>query len=343
MPIFSNNAESTLTIALTDTDVQMTLADASKFNDDADNIDSQIATIVSGSNVEIVEVTNILGNVLTIVREAEDTTALAFPVGAEVFAGVTAGILEDIHDNVDALLNNALSVDIDIAANTANITALSSQVTLPIIQASGDPSTVPQHLHQWYRDSTTYAMWRSTGTANTTDWDKYVTTNRYLRYDQTPSSLHSSIPLGRINIRDNKIEFKTRTTDGNYIILSEGFHGGAKINDILLGEDNPTRNNILMQGNYVATKCDSYESLNNDIVFVNPTGFGIYAHRLIIKYATDNGGLGLTPVYKTATSTGATPTTRTPVGTPPLLGETGILEVIFYDSKVTMKWLDGVQ
>ncbi|MFK4259032.1 phage tail protein [Agrobacterium tumefaciens] len=91
----ANNAVSLLAASITDsaTALSIQVADAGKFPV-LDEGDWHPATLVdAANNMEIVRVTARVGNVLTIARAQEGTTAKAFAAGARVDLRVTAGVI----------------------------------------------------------------------------------------------------------------------------------------------------------------------------------------------------------------------------------------------------------
>ena len=91
--LFSNNAETTLGAPLTDAATSVTFADGSKFKAPTGG-DYELLTLLAAGNIEIVRLTARTGNTGTITRAQEGTTARAWATGTQVFAGVTAGTLE---------------------------------------------------------------------------------------------------------------------------------------------------------------------------------------------------------------------------------------------------------
>ncbi|UYZ08265.1 hypothetical protein CFBP5507_04455 [Agrobacterium salinitolerans] len=91
----ANNAVSTLAASITDTAVTLSVqaADAGKFPVLAEG-DWHPATIIdAANNLEIVHVTARAGNVLTVLRAQEGTTAKSFVSGARIDLRITAGAI----------------------------------------------------------------------------------------------------------------------------------------------------------------------------------------------------------------------------------------------------------
>lgn len=97
----ANNAVSLLAASITDTATSLSIqaADAGKFPTLADG-EWHPATIVdAANNMEIVRVTARAGNVLTVVRAQEATTAKAFVSGSRIDVRLTAGVVNDIYSS----------------------------------------------------------------------------------------------------------------------------------------------------------------------------------------------------------------------------------------------------
>lgn len=93
--LFANNVSTTLNGAILSTDTTITVADGSVFPTPATG-KTLLATLIKSatSQVEIVEITAISTNDLTIVRAQESTTALACADGDTIEMRITKGMLE---------------------------------------------------------------------------------------------------------------------------------------------------------------------------------------------------------------------------------------------------------
>lgn len=109
--LYKNNAGSLLTVAIDDDDTTLTIAegDASRFASPMAG-SWQMLTLQSGDAFEIVRMTARTGNVLTVERARESTTAQSWPLGTVVEARFTAGMAE-------ALLQNAAEGPQAVALN----------------------------------------------------------------------------------------------------------------------------------------------------------------------------------------------------------------------------------
>ena len=94
--VFSNNAVTTLANALDSTSTSMTVVDGSQFPAISGSNFTFVTLQDISQNREIVKVTNISGNVFTIVRAQDNTTASSFIVGDKVELRLTAALLSQI-------------------------------------------------------------------------------------------------------------------------------------------------------------------------------------------------------------------------------------------------------
>ena len=91
--LFKNNAETTLSGGINDSVTTIPVASAAVFpTPDANNV--FFATIDDGTNVEVVKVTGISSNDLTVVREQDNTSASAFSTGARIELRLNAQVLD---------------------------------------------------------------------------------------------------------------------------------------------------------------------------------------------------------------------------------------------------------
>lgn len=136
--LFSNNAESTLSAALSNSATTATVADGSVFKAPTGG-DFELLTLLAAGVYEIVKVTARTSNTLTIVRAQEGTTARNWASGTSIFAGVTAGSLASlianqgtgfsaiaIGDDASATGMRAVAVGELASANFSNVVAVGS-------------------------------------------------------------------------------------------------------------------------------------------------------------------------------------------------------------------------
>ena len=99
--VFKNNAKTTLASSLSNSATSATVTDGSVFPSLSAG-EFFLITFDDGSNNEICKCTARSGNTLTIVRAQESTTARAFSSGDAAEGRVTAGVLEQIQENIAA-------------------------------------------------------------------------------------------------------------------------------------------------------------------------------------------------------------------------------------------------
>lgn len=106
--LFSNNAATTISGAITDSATSITLATGTGAlfaSPDALDDELQVATLVDGPAVEIVRITARSGDTLTVERGQEGTDAVAWASGAKIEARITAGMLGRLLQNRDTSSN----------------------------------------------------------------------------------------------------------------------------------------------------------------------------------------------------------------------------------------------
>jgi hypothetical protein len=116
------------------------------------------------TNAEIVRVTNITGDVLTIARAQESTTAMPLAVGYQIANTITKKVITDIESAVSGGGITALTGDVtasgagSVAATVVNLT---SGVTMPgtiLASAIADPATPFTNKGYIYMDSTHHIL-----------------------------------------------------------------------------------------------------------------------------------------------------------------------------------------
>ena len=91
--LFKNNAETTLSSGINNSTTTVPVASAAVFpTPDANNV--FFATIEEGNNIEVVKVTGISSNDLTVVRAQDNTSAVAFGSGSKIELRLTAQVLD---------------------------------------------------------------------------------------------------------------------------------------------------------------------------------------------------------------------------------------------------------
>ena len=101
--IFSNNAATTLAVAINDTATTLTVLDATLFPSSASLTTPCKVTLQDADTgaIEICDCTDITGNVLTVIRGRESTTAISFPIGAIVHHRLTAENLSNFVQDLE--------------------------------------------------------------------------------------------------------------------------------------------------------------------------------------------------------------------------------------------------
>lgn len=98
--LFTNNAQTTVVGAIGLTDTALTVAAGLGSLFSAPNFSGadeyQMLTLSNASATEIVQLTNRVGDVLTVVRAREGTTALSWAAGSTISARITAGMLQGL-------------------------------------------------------------------------------------------------------------------------------------------------------------------------------------------------------------------------------------------------------
>lgn len=123
--VFSNNAVTTLANALDSTSTSMTVVDGSQFPTISGSNFTFVTLQDISQNREIVKVTNISGNVFTIVRAQDNTTASSFIVGDKVELRLTAALLSQI----DKIVNLNESGTAQVTGTYPNFTISAPSVT----------------------------------------------------------------------------------------------------------------------------------------------------------------------------------------------------------------------
>ena len=100
---FSNNAKTTLSSGITSSATSIAVADASVFPSISGSEYFYVTFEDLSGNVEIVKVTAVNSNTLTVVRAQESTTARAYASGDKAENRLTAGSLNDVSDQTVAL------------------------------------------------------------------------------------------------------------------------------------------------------------------------------------------------------------------------------------------------
>ena len=123
MQTFSNNGATTLAVAVNALDTTITVVDASKFP--VGEFKVTLETVDRSKN-EIVLVTGVAGNVLTVARAQEGTIASTFSAGDKVENRITAEWLNGLQSTVAGIA----SADYAAALHTHNLSSLNDDIGL---------------------------------------------------------------------------------------------------------------------------------------------------------------------------------------------------------------------
>lgn len=144
MQIFSNNGATTLAVAVNALDTTITVVDASKFP--VGEFKVTLETVDRSKN-EIVLVTGVVGNVLTVVRAQEGTVATDFPVDAKVENRVTAEWLNTLQTTVDGMVDDT-EVATTKAYSSSKVLELHNAQAEAIAHLSGASATFSSNVSQ---------------------------------------------------------------------------------------------------------------------------------------------------------------------------------------------------
>jgi len=154
MPIkFANNAETTLSSAVSTSATSIPVVDASVFPSITGSDYFLVTLVDSGDNTEIVKVTAVSSNTLTVTRAREGTAARSFASGDKVENRLTAGGLTDLNTRTD--------LDVDTMTGDGSTTTL----TLSTAPATEDNTMV--YLDGVYQNKSTYSVSGTTLTFST--------------------------------------------------------------------------------------------------------------------------------------------------------------------------------
>ena len=118
---FINNYETKLTAQATDAATSITVASASGISVSIGDTWRLTIQNANATQFELIDVTAVSGNVLTVVRGREGTTAQAWPIDSIVICGVTKAQLESFRDRSDLIpiANGGTGANTAAAARTA--------------------------------------------------------------------------------------------------------------------------------------------------------------------------------------------------------------------------------
>jgi len=138
--LYSNNVDTTLSVELSDVATSATVVDGSGLQSPSGD-DFELLTLAALGVYEIVKITARSGNVVTIERAQEGTTAQTWVIGTRAFAGATAGTLDRLVQNdstntgataiggATATANNSVSIGPSASASAADQVVIGSSAT----------------------------------------------------------------------------------------------------------------------------------------------------------------------------------------------------------------------
>ena len=177
---FSNNAKTSLASALNSTATSVSVSDASKFPTlgAGDYTYATIAELSNSVNLEIVKVTAISGNTLTVVRAQQGTSALSFSSGDPCEVRVTAGTIEEAITDVSDTLSTV--------ATTGAYGDLSGTPTLATVATSGaysDLTGTPSNISTFTNDSGYLTSYTETDPVFTASPSSGITSNNITNWN----------------------------------------------------------------------------------------------------------------------------------------------------------------
>ena len=151
--LFKNNAETTLSSGINDSVTTVPVTSAAVFpTPDANNV--FFATIDDGTNIEVVKVTAISSNDLTVVRAQDNTSASAFSSGANIELRLTAKILEtgtssltDLDGDTKIEVEATADSDTIDTSNGGDFNFVNSSNTIAIIKTDNNDFTIQNNLN----------------------------------------------------------------------------------------------------------------------------------------------------------------------------------------------------
>jgi hypothetical protein len=157
---FSNNAKTTLSSGITSSATSIAVADASVFPSISGSEYFYVTFEDLSGNVEIVKVTGVSSNTLTVVRAQESTTARAYASGDKAENRLTAGSLNDVATQADTDTNTTYSAGsgISLSGTTFSNSAPDQTVSLTGAGATTISGTYPNFTVTSTDNNTTYTV-----------------------------------------------------------------------------------------------------------------------------------------------------------------------------------------
>lgn len=152
---FANNGDTTLASGINDSTTSISVVDASVFPTISGSDYFYMTLEDLSANVEIVKVTGVSSNTLTVVRAQDGSTARAFATGSKAQNRLTAGGLNDavsesaVVDVVQVVGRSALT-DVSSVTNRSGATLIEATTTVggPFALARSQPVAITQVLNR---------------------------------------------------------------------------------------------------------------------------------------------------------------------------------------------------
>ena len=157
---FSNNAKTTLSSSIASSATSIAVADASVFPSISGSEYFYVTFEDLSGNVEIVKVTGVSSNTLTVTRGQESTTARSFSSGDKAENRLTAGGLNDVATQADTDTNTTYSAGsgLSLSGTTFSNTAPDQTVSLSGSGATSVSGTYPNFTVSSTDTNTTYSV-----------------------------------------------------------------------------------------------------------------------------------------------------------------------------------------
>ena len=157
---FSNNAKTTLSSSISSSATSIAVADASVFPSISGSEYFYVTFEDLSGNVEIVKVTGVSSNTLTVTRGQESTTARSFSSGDKAENRLTAGGLNDVATQADTDTNTTYSAGsgLSLSGTTFSNTAPDQTVSLSGSGATSVSGTYPNFTITSTDTNTTYTV-----------------------------------------------------------------------------------------------------------------------------------------------------------------------------------------
>lgn len=151
---YANTAYASLAAGINDTVTTITVDDASRFPSVAGASDYMYLTLIEGNTKEVVKVTDVTSNDLTVVRGQDNTSAAAFTSSAACQLRVTSAMLEDAFaeitsDNINSNefvagvdFTKGVTTSVDLSGSPVSVNAVYSVSFDGIVQHASDISSL---------------------------------------------------------------------------------------------------------------------------------------------------------------------------------------------------------